>query len=112
MLSLDLENNKQHCTKRHFSVTDLDDFNAMETQTDNVTEEELLCYVCCEKKPNAILENCGHGGICYECAVSVMNKRNQCMQCRNPVETILKIDPKLKLFDIVKGIESTKVLKK
>lgn len=112
MLSIDIENTKQNCAKRHFSVTDLDDFNAMETQADHVVEEELLCYVCCERKPNAILENCGHGGICYECAVSVMNKRNRCMQCRNPVETILKIDPKLKLFDIVKGIESTKVLKR
>ena len=105
-----VEENNTERSKRYFSVTDLDDINddIMENnKTEN--EEELLCYVCCERKPNAILENCGHGGICYECAISLMNKRNKCMQCRNTVETVLKIDPKLKLFDIVKGIESTKV---
>jgi len=105
-----VEENNTGRAKRYFSVTDLDDINddIMENnKTEN--EEELLCYVCCERKPNAILENCGHGGICYECAISLMNRRNKCMQCRNTVETVLKIGPKLKLFDIVKGIESTKV---
>ena len=23
------------------------------------------CIICCEKVSNAILMNCGHGGICY-----------------------------------------------
>eukprot|EP01015_Nassula_variabilis_P027453 TRINITY_DN5629_c0_g1_i1.p1 TRINITY_DN5629_c0_g1~~TRINITY_DN5629_c0_g1_i1.p1 ORF type:complete len:113 (-),score=33.88 TRINITY_DN5629_c0_g1_i1:10-348(-) len=50
------------------------------------------CLVCYDSEPNAVLLNCGHGGICFECAQEVCMKRNECHLCRNPIAQILKID--------------------
>ena len=54
------------------------------------------CLVCCEKKPDAVLMECGHGGlflkilfiylynkgICYECGVELLKKLGECPLCR------------------------------
>ena len=33
--------------------------------------------------------DCGHGGICYECAVEIWKKNNECYLCRNVLNFIL-----------------------
>jgi len=75
-------------------------------------EESNLCYLCYEQESDAILMNCGHGGVCYKCVVPLIKKKNQCMECRSVVDSIHKIDLKLKNFNVLKGVEQLKVIKK
>ena len=70
-----------------------------------------VCYICCEDKANAILMNCGHGGICYPCATYLIKKKNECMECRGEVATIIKLEADHKVSDIVKGVEVTTIVK-
>lgn len=32
------------------------------------------CLICFANKPDAVLLNCGHGGICYECGVTIFKE--------------------------------------
>jgi len=109
-LSFELNRLKRN---RYFSLTDIDDIKNLSTEINPkiVNEEEKYCYLCCEKPPNAVLLNCGHGGICYDCAVNLMKAKNKCMECRGVVDGIYKVDPHPKLFDIIKGNELTKIIK-
>ncbi|CAD8181872.1 unnamed protein product [Paramecium pentaurelia] len=50
------------------------------------------CIICCEKVSNAILMNCGHGGICYQCAVQVAQNQKECFLCRQIIKQIYEID--------------------
>ncbi len=75
----------------------------------NKNADENLCYLCYSDLPNAVFMKCGHGGICYECATTLIKKKNECMQCRSPVEMIIKIDPNSKSKNLIKGVEFSKV---
>ena len=55
-------------------------------------KEESLCYICEDNVSNAILTECGHGGVCYECAVRSIEQKNECMGCRKPAKSIYRID--------------------
>ena len=69
------------------------------------------CYLCCERPPNAILMNCGHGGICYDCAVTSIKNNNTCVECRSTVEKIFKIDMSNNNLEVVKAVSVSKVIK-
>jgi len=109
---MSIEANK-HKRNRYFSLTDIDDIKNLggDPSSKVISEEEKHCYLCCERPPNAVLLNCGHGGICYDCAVNLMKTKNKCMECRGVVDGIYKVDPNPKLFDIIKGKELTKIIK-
>jgi Zinc finger, C3HC4 type (RING finger) len=55
-------------------------------------EESLQCQVCFTAYPDSIFMNCGHGGICYECAMSIWQSSNNCYLCRDEVKYILQIE--------------------
>ena len=38
---------------------------------DKVSESQAKCIICCDNPPNAVLMICGHGGICYKCAIGM-----------------------------------------
>lgn len=40
------------------------------------------CLVCFEKPPDTVFMNCGHGGICYECALDLWRSSSECFLCR------------------------------
>jgi len=73
-------------------------------------EGDLLCYICYERPPNAVIGECGHGGICLECAVETIKAKGKCMECRLEVEKVIKIDPGLKLKNIIKGYETITII--
>jgi len=66
----------------------------LEAQQKTQEQEEVLCYICEKNLPDAVLMSCGHGGVCCECAVESLRSKNQCMQCRSPVESLYKINEK------------------
>ena len=66
-----------------------------------------MCYVCVQRPPTAIIMDCGHSGICYECAIEGWRKDEKCMMCRQRVTNILKVKFYEKL-NISKSIHGTK----
>jgi len=80
------------------------------TKHNNAHEKDNLCYICFEKVPNAVIMPCGHGGICYDCSMVFVKSKNQCMECRGPIENVVKIDPNPHVRNIIKGYETTKLV--
>ena len=98
--------------KRQFSADDVDSFKTIKAkkQADEIIEEKL-CYICYENSPNAVLVNCGHGGICYNCAMLIMKKSSECMECRTKFDAVYKVDMLDNFVGIARGVEVTKILK-
>ena len=44
--------------------------------------EEQICPMCCEKECNAVIMECGHGGICYDCSLQMWKSQGVCHMCR------------------------------
>ncbi|KAL4428880.1 hypothetical protein ABPG74_001367 [Tetrahymena malaccensis] len=69
------------------------------------------CLVCFDATPDSIFNPCGHGGLCYECAIDLMKKTGECYLCRQKIEEILKIDIESRNQGIMKIITTTKLVK-
>ncbi|CAM9635772.1 unnamed protein product [Chrysoparadoxa australica] len=51
-----------------------------------------MCYVCEDQAPDAVLLDCGHGGLCYGCAQNLAQQGdNSCPICRKQVVTVLRL---------------------
>ena len=72
-------------------------------------ENAGLCYICYTNEANAVMMNCGHGGVCYDCSVEFLLKKGECMECRSQVKHVVKIDRQPKLNNIVIGYELGKL---
>ena len=72
-------------------------------------ENAGLCYICYTNEANAVMMNCGHGGVCYDCSVEFLLKKGECMECRSQVSHVVKIDRQPKLNNIVIGYELGKL---
>jgi len=68
---------------------------------------ENTCAICFDNLPNGVYMDCGHSGVCYECALETWKKSDNCIMCRQPISKILKI-VHVKKLNIVKVVESTK----
>ena len=78
----------------------------------NFKEEEKTCYICYKNSPDTIFMSCGHGGVCNDCAVSLINNKDECAECREKIEAIYRIGPKPILGNIVRSIEARRVVMK
>ena len=55
--------------------------------------EEDLCSICFTGPQDAVLLECGHGGICYDCAKRCLRKKGrECPMCRAPVDQVVQIN--------------------
>lgn len=63
-----------------------------------ITGEEKICTVCCIKEANTVVNVCGHGGMCADCAKNVI-KMGKCMLCRKKIDYIM----------VIKDLGNTKV---
>ena len=50
------------------------------------------CLICYDKPPDTVFMNCGHGGICYECACEILQKTGECYLCRDAIIEVLQLD--------------------
>jgi len=66
---------------------------------------ETLCYICEIHQANTILSDCGHAGMCIDCAKESLVKKNSCMQCRRPVKSIYQIEKEDKINGHVEASE-------
>lgn len=55
--------------------------------------EKASCCICFSNLANAVIMNCGHGGICYDCGKSILQS-NVCLchLCREPLLFVLQMD--------------------
>ena len=52
-----------------------------------------LCYVCCVARKNAVIMECGHGGLCFECGKSLASRHpRNCPICRAPISAVLRVE--------------------
>jgi len=68
-------------------------FRSVESETHNEEDPaNKLCYVCCVERRNAVLFECGHGGVCFPCAQSLATRHPRtCPICRQPITAVLKV---------------------
>lgn len=49
-----------------------------------------MCYICCERRADAVLMECGHGGMCFTCAQHLADTPPaQCPVCRHSIQEVL-----------------------
>jgi hypothetical protein len=64
--------------------------------------EVRKCQICLENQSDAVLMDCGHGGICTFCADFLFESNNQCHMCRAEIVQVLKVKIKnSKLAEVV-----------
>ena len=113
-LSLSRTRSNSMGKKGHLSLDDcpdLKEWNLKKFEVCQEVQEDNNCYLCCSKPANALLMGCGHGGICYDCAIEIVHKNNQCMQCRQTIDEVCKIDPSCQVTPsgFIKTIEVCKI---
>ena len=52
------------------------------------TPQDKTCLICFDKETDAIFMDCGHGGVCYECAIEIWKSTNECHLCREPIKSV------------------------
>jgi hypothetical protein len=60
---------------------------------DNLAEDSGdSCIICFTRTPNAVLMDCGHGGLCIDCARAVAQRApGVCPVCRNRITAVLQL---------------------
>lgn len=59
-----------------------------------IVESEQLCFVCYDQTPNAALLECGHAGMCVDCATTLMERparQARCPICRSTISNVLRL---------------------
>lgn len=56
-----------------------------------VVDPTDVCTICFEKAKNAVLVDCGHGGVCYNCSIDVFVTSGHCPFCRNEIKQIVTV---------------------
>lgn len=51
-----------------------------------------LCEICLDKICDAVIMECGHGGICYECSLKMWKSVGFCYLCRGSISQVLQIE--------------------
>lgn len=55
-------------------------------------ESNESCQVCFENSQEAVIFNCGHGGLCFICALKLICSSGICHLCRHRVDMVLRLD--------------------
>ncbi len=59
--------------------------------TSKVSHDDKLCKICYVNNANTIVNNCGHAGMCSDCARNVLKSFPTCMMCRGNIDKVLVI---------------------
>jgi len=60
----------------------------------DIVESEQLCFICYDNAPGAALLECGHAGMCVDCAVHLMERpgrQARCPICRTHISNALRL---------------------
>lgn len=53
---------------------------------------DKTCSMCFENPCNAVIMDCGHGGICYDCSLKLWKTVGMCHMCRSEISQVLQIE--------------------
>ena len=70
---------------RNYGSENVEKVEKMGEEIQEKAEEEEICLICFENKPNAVLMPCGHGGGCLECAQDILKKSRVCFLCKSVI---------------------------
>ena len=74
----------------------------------SISLNQKECCVCFDSKPDAVIMECGHGGICYECGKHLLaTDPNVCHLCREEISYVLKMDLSTVYSNFIKVISAT-----
>lgn len=65
-----LEDLKKNPVKA-LKLTDMKLFEKKAEIQPAINEEPAMCQVCFSEYPDAVFMDCGHGGLCYQCSLSI-----------------------------------------
>ena len=72
--------------------------------------EKNSCCICFDNLADAVIMNCGHGGICYECGKSILESDLRlCHLCRDPLVFILQMDLTYAYKNLINVVSATYV---
>ncbi|KAI8076458.1 uncharacterized protein B0P05DRAFT_139570 [Gilbertella persicaria] len=54
-------------------------------------DEENLCRICCDAQQNCVFLDCGHMVTCMDCAKKLLESRNECPICREPILKLVHV---------------------
>lgn len=57
-----------------------------------VVDVSDLCIICFDNSKNSVFLECGHGGVCYHCAVNTCVVSSKCPLCRETIQQIVIIE--------------------
>ncbi|CAM9328915.1 unnamed protein product, partial [Phaeothamnion confervicola] len=61
-------------------------------ETDDDDSLSGICFLCHDRPPDAVLLDCGHGGLCHGCGVSIASRpRPSCPICRSPITFVYQL---------------------
>ncbi|CAK75025.1 unnamed protein product (macronuclear) [Paramecium tetraurelia] len=104
---------------RQRSIADLENNSQDIKQQVNVPSSISLssinsCCICFENEPNALFMQCGHGGVCYNCAIDLWKNKEECYLCRSKIERVLQIkmsEQQKNIYQVVAATELNQKLK-
>lgn len=77
------------------------------TRRNSLGEDDsaFLCNVCFGKEADTIFMECGHGGLCLQCAYDIWGTSDECYLCRETIDYLVRYDIKDKKGDLFKILE-------
>lgn len=46
------------------------------------SEDSLVCHICYADPISNVFMPCGHGGLCFKCAIDIFNTKGDCHLCK------------------------------
>ncbi|KAL4432052.1 hypothetical protein ABPG74_017788 [Tetrahymena malaccensis] len=71
---------------------DIKDKSQKQEEEESKNTSVQNCLVCFENQPDTVFMKCGHGGICYECALLIWKNTQECYLCRQKVEQLYQLE--------------------
>ncbi|CAD8056515.1 unnamed protein product [Paramecium primaurelia] len=69
------------------------------------SDKDTQCFNCYQNESCAVYMPCGHGGLCVKCATEWFTEKQECLICRKPVESVVKISQseqnKVQVIDVL-----------
>ena len=65
-------------------------------------EEVGDCVICFDNPPDAVFMKCGHGGVCYTCAMDIWKRNAECYLCRKEIAAVYQLSTqKGEYFEVI-----------
>ena len=58
--------------------------------------------ICFDNPPDAVFMKCGHGGVCYTCAMDIWKRNAECYLCRKEIAAVYQLSmQKGEYFEVI-----------